>query len=287
VPRDLPPAELTPETVEEVLRQKREGPEIVGSHPESGEPILLLSGQYGPYVQLGQVVEGGPKPKRASLPKGTAPENVTLEMAVGLLALPRELGEHPETGARVLASQGRFGPYIVHDQGAAGKDYRSLKGEDQVLTITLERALELLAQPKVRRGRRGAEPLRELGPHPADGQPVNLFDGRYGPYVKHGDVSASLPRDRDPAQATLAEAVAWLEARGGARAAARPKKKARAASSSAAKPARTPPKPHEASAAPKARASRARKSPDPMTSKVVKAKKKKSTAKRPSKTAKK
>jgi DNA topoisomerase-1 len=208
-------------------------------------------------------------------------------MAVGLLALPRELGEHPETGARVLASQGRFGPYIVHDQGAAGKDYRSLKGEDQVLTITLERALELLAQPKVRRGRRGAEPLRELGPHPADGQPVNLFDGRYGPYVKHGDVSASLPRDRDPAQATLAEAVAWLEARGGARAAARPKKKARAASSSAAKPERTPPEPHEASAAPKARASRARESPDPMSSKVVKAKKKKSTAKRPSKTAKK
>jgi len=114
---------------------------------------------------------------------------------VGLLALPRLLGNHPETGAKIQTNLGRFGPYVVHDQGKEGKDYRSLKKEDDVLTVTLERALELLAEPKAGRGRSkaAAKPLRELGAHPTDGEPVNIYDGPYGPYLKHGKINASLP----------------------------------------------------------------------------------------------
>ena len=195
IPQDLTPADLDPEQVEVLLRQKTEGPDKIGFHPETGEPIYQRIGPYGPYVQLGDETEENPKPKRASLPKGTNPQNVTIEMAVGLLALPRNLGFHPETGAKIQANLGRFGPYVVHDQGKNGKDYRSLKKDDDVLTITLERALELLSEPKAGRGRSkaAAEPLRELGAHPEDGDPVNIYNGPYGPYIKHGKVNASLP----------------------------------------------------------------------------------------------
>ncbi len=216
LPRDAAPADLTMVRVEELLRQKLEGPDVLGHHPKTGEPIMVLTGQYGPYVQLGTVSDANPKPKRASLPKGVKPEDVTLDLAVGLLSLPRLLGVHPDSGAKIQASQGRFGPYIVHDQGKAGKDYRSLKGEDQVLTVTLPRALELLAQPKLTRGRRVAPPpLRDLGPHPADQQPVAVYDGQYGPYVKHGKVSASIPKGTNPADVTLAHAVELLDEKRG------------------------------------------------------------------------
>ncbi len=226
IPKDAAPAELSRARIDEVLRQKAAGPEILGHHPETNEPILLLTGQYGPYVQLGTVTDDGPKPKRASLPKGVAPDQLTLGMAVGLLALPRALGVHPVTGAKVFAGQGRFGPYVVHDQGKEGKDYRSIKGDDQVLTIGLGRALEMLAQPKLGRGRRlTAAPLRELGPHPADQAPVSLYDGKYGPYVKHGKVSASIPKDLDVAKVTLTDAIAWIAAKGGARAKVAARKK--------------------------------------------------------------
>jgi len=216
LPKDAAPADLTMERIEELLRQKLEGPDVLGHHPTTGEPIMVLTGQYGPYVQLGPVNDDHPKPKRASLPKGVKPEDVTLDLAVGLLALPRLLGAHPETGGKIYAGQGRFGPYIVSDLGKAGKDYRSLKGDDQVLTVALPRALELLAQPKQTRGRRAAPPpLKELGPHPADRQPVALYDGQYGPYVKHGSVSASIPKGSDPAAVTLADAVELLAAKRG------------------------------------------------------------------------
>ena len=214
LPRDAAPADLTMETIEEILRQKREGPDVLGIHPDTGEPIMVLTGQYGPYVQLGPVTDENPKPRRSSLPKGMKPEDVTVDIAKGLLSLPRLLGTHGETGAKILAGQGRFGPYIVLDKGKDGKDYRSLKGEDQVLSVTLKRALELLAQPKLGRGRRAAPaPLKELGPHPADQAPVALFDGQYGPYVKHGGVSASIPKGSDPAKVTLSEAVELLAAK--------------------------------------------------------------------------
>ena len=214
LPRDAAPADLTIATVEEILRQKREGPDVLGAHPDNGEPIMVLSGQYGPYVQLGQVTDDNPKPRRSSLPKGMKPEDVTLEIAVGLLSLPRLLGTHEQTGHKILAGQGRFGPYIVLDKGKDGKDYRSLKGEDHVLTVQLRRAHELLAQPKVGRGRRAAPaPIKELGPHPKDQAPVAVYDGQYGPYVKHGTVSASIPKGSDPQKVTLAEAVDLLAAK--------------------------------------------------------------------------
>ncbi|HEV8148613.1 MAG TPA: type I DNA topoisomerase, partial [Gemmatimonadales bacterium] len=226
LPKDAAPADLSSEGIEELLRQKREGPDVLGHHPATGEPIMVLSGQYGPYVQLGPVSEDSAKPKRASLPKGVKPEDVTLELAVGLLALPRLLGVHPDTGGKIFAGQGRFGPYIVHDQGKAGKDYRSLRGEDQVLSVSLARALELLAQPKQSRGRRGAPALKELGPHPADQQPVAVYEGQYGPYVKHGTTSASIPKGRHPTSVTLAEAVELLAAKQGRAAPARRRGKA-------------------------------------------------------------
>ena len=195
IPQDLTPSDLDPEQVQTLLRQKIEGPDKVGLHPETGEPIYMLMGQYGPYVQLGEKTDENPKPKRASLPKGVNPQDLSLDMAVGLLRLPRLLGNHPETGAKIQTNLGRFGPYVVHDQGKDGKDYRSLKKEDDVLTVTLERALALLAEPKAVRGRgkAAAAPLRELGAHPEDGEPVNIYDGPYGPYIKHGKVNASLP----------------------------------------------------------------------------------------------
>lgn len=218
IPQDLTPADLDPEQVELLLRQKTEGPDKLGMHPETGEPIYVLLGTYGPYVQLGDVSETNKKPKRASLPKGVDKDSVTLEMAVALLSLPRTLGVHPETGAKVQASLGRFGPYVVHDQGKDGKDFRSLKAGDDVLTVSLERALELLSQPKTGRGRsaKTATPLRELGAHPADGEPVNVYDGRYGPYVKHGDTNASVPKDISVENLTLEQAVVLLAAKAGA-----------------------------------------------------------------------
>lgn len=218
IPKDLTPSDLDPEQVETLLRQKTEGPDKVGFHPETGEPIYLLIGAYGPYVQLGDATDENPKPKRASLPKGVTPEQVTLEMAIGLLALPRTLGVHPDTGGRIQASLGRFGPYVVHDQGKDGKEYRSLKAGDDVLTITLERALALLAEPKAGRGRRAAaKPLRELGAHPTDGEPVNIYDGPYGPYIKHGKVNASLPEGQTVEAITLEVALEALAAKAGAK----------------------------------------------------------------------
>ena len=219
IPQDMTPADLDPAQVEVLLKQKTEGPDKVGLHPETGEPIFLLIGPYGAYVQLGEEAEANPKPKRASLPKGVKMEDVTLEMAVGLLSLPRLLGAHPESGARIQAGLGRFGPYVVHDQGKEGKDYRSLKKEDDVLSITLERALELLAEPKRGRGRgkAAAKPLRELGPHPKDGEPVNIYDGPYGPYVKHGKTNASLPEGQTPESLTMEMAIAALSAKAGSK----------------------------------------------------------------------
>ncbi|MEG4839568.1 type I DNA topoisomerase [Microcoleus sp. B9-D4] len=228
IPQDLTPADLDPEQVEFLLKQKTEGPEKLGLHPETGEPIYVLIGSYGPYVQLGEVSETNKKPKRASLPKGTDKDSVTLDMAVSLLTLPRLLGSHPETGAKVQANLGMYGPYVVHDQGKVGKDYRSIKPPDDVLTIMLDRALELLSQPKAARGRsKSATPLKELGAHPESGELINVYDGRYGPYVKHGDINASLAKDESVENFTLQRALELLatkEAAGGGKSSSKSKK---------------------------------------------------------------
>jgi DNA topoisomerase I len=210
IPSDLTPADLAPETIELLLRQKSGDLDVLGYHPETGEPIYAKLGPYGPYVQLGEKTEEGKKPKQSSLPKGLKMEDVTVELAVGLLALPRSLGVHPETGGKLAASLGRFGPYILHDQGKDGKEYRSLKAGDDVLTITIERALTILAEPKATRGGKSREPIRQLGAHPADNEPVNIYTGPYGNYIKHGKVNVGIPEGETIESVTLEAAVKLL-----------------------------------------------------------------------------
>lgn len=216
IPKDLTPADLDPQQVEVLLRQKTEGPDQLGRHPETGEPIYVLIGSRGPYIQLGDATDENPKPKRSSLPKGITIKNLTLDQAVGLLSLPRLLGTHPATGGKIQASIGPFGPYVAHDQGKEGKDYRSLKAGDDVFTVTLERALELLSEPKKGRGggrSKTKTPLKELGSHPSDGEPVNIYEGPYGAYIKHGKTNVGLPEGQSVEDMTLATALELLEAK--------------------------------------------------------------------------
>jgi DNA topoisomerase-1 len=202
LPSDLPPADLSADLVEQLLSQKTEGPEALGADPATEKPVYLKIGPYGPYVQLGDEGENGKKPKRTSLLKGMEPGDVDLDLALRLLELPRTLGQHPETGKVVKAAVGRFGPYVSHDGVFA-----SVKAPDNVLEIELDRALELLAQKK-----KGSTKsvLKELGEHP-DGGPIQVLDGRYGPYVKYKRTNATLPKDVDPASVTLEMALQLIE----------------------------------------------------------------------------
>jgi DNA topoisomerase-1 len=214
LPEDQPPADLTVEAAVRMLNAKAQGPRELGADPESGLAVYVMSGRFGPYVQLGEMSNDkkAAKPKRASLFSTMSEQSVTLDDALRLLSLPRELGTHPEGGA-VIASPGRFGPYVKH-----GTEYRSLENEEQLFTVTLQEALDLLAQPKKSRRRQsGAKTvLRALGPHPQSGAPVNLLAGRYGPYVTDGATNASLPKGASPEQLTMEEAVELLAARAGA-----------------------------------------------------------------------
>lgn len=210
LPVEITPADLDADRAELILKQKADGPESIGVDPETGEAVYLLFGQYGPYLQLGQASEATPKPKRASLPKGSKPEDMTLDDALGLLRLPRHLGEHPD-GGKVQAGLGRFGPYVVHDKGKGEKDYRSLKGDDDVLAIGLSRALALLAEPK--KGRGGRTALKDLGTPEGAEESIQLFNGPYGLYVKQGKVNASLPEATTADTITLEQAVELLAAK--------------------------------------------------------------------------
>ena len=174
----------------------QDGPRLLG-RDDGGAEITVRKGPYGHYAQREAAGKGG-KPQRVSLPKGTDPAELELETALALLALPREVGPHPETGKPISAGIGRYGPYLLHD-GA----YRSLADGDDVLTVGLNRAVALIAEPP-RRGRRAqAKPLRVLGEHPDDGAEVAVFEGRYGPYARHGAVFASLPKGADSESVTL------------------------------------------------------------------------------------
>lgn len=208
IPEDISPADLSADKLQEILELAAEGPKPIGKDPKTGGNIYCLSGRFGPYVQLGEITEEQPKPRRASVPKGIDPRTVTVEQAVTWLALPRELGVHPETKLPVLANNGRFGPYIQ-----MGTDYRSLKKEDDVYTVGLARALELLATPKT--GRATAKVLKELGKHPDDEKPLQVLEGKFGPYVKHKSVSASIPKETKPEDVTLEMALALLKERAG------------------------------------------------------------------------
>ncbi|KGG12960.1 MULTISPECIES: type I DNA topoisomerase [Prochlorococcus] len=210
LPQETNPADLDEEKAELILKQKSDHPDPLGKDPETGEEIYLLFGQYGPYVQRGRVTEEVPKPKRSSLPKGSKPEELTLDEALGLLKLPRPLGEHPD-GGKISAGLGRFGPYIVWNKGKGEKDYRSIKGEDDVLEVDLKRALELLEMPK--RGRGGRTALKDLGIPKGGKEKIQVYDGPYGLYVKQGKTNASLPEGKTAEEITLEEALVLLEAK--------------------------------------------------------------------------
>lgn len=208
VPDNESPADITPEVAEKLIDQKINGADALGKDPKSGLPIYVLSGRYGPYVQLGDISPEDDKPKRASLPPGITPEQVDLKMALDLLSLPKVLGKHPGTDKEIKAGLGRFGPFIVHDG-----DYRSIPKGESLFTITLQRALEMLSQPKKGRGRASA--LKDLGPHPDSGDAIQVFNGPYGPYIKCGKVNASLPEGSTPDTITLEQAIALIAEKGG------------------------------------------------------------------------
>ncbi len=188
---------------------------MLGVDPDTSQPVWLKTGRFGPYVQLGDATEDVPKPPRASLPKGWAVEDMDLDRALMLLNLPRRIGDHPEDGEPVEAGIGRYGPYVKH-----GRVYANLPEVEEVFTVGMNRAVELLAAKAAGRGGRGAAaaPLKELGEHPGEGGPVNVMSGRYGPYVKWGKVNATLPKDLDPQDITMERAVELItekQAKGG------------------------------------------------------------------------
>ncbi|PZX19689.1 DNA topoisomerase-1 [Palleronia aestuarii] len=184
---------------------------------DQGDPIWLHDGRFGPYVQRGEVTEEVKKPPRQSLPRDWPPEDVDLQKALMLLNLPREVGTHPEDGVKVWATIGRYGPYLKHndDPAARGGKTAPLPELADVFEIGMNRAVELLAQKAASRGGRGqaAKPLRELGEHPESGGPVNVMEGRYGPYVKWDKINATIPKGTEPEAVTMAMAVELIAER--------------------------------------------------------------------------
>ena len=182
---------------------------VLGQDPETGQNVTRRVGRFGPYLQLGETVEGE-KPQRASIPRARNPADIDLETALRLLSLPREVGLHPETHTPIVANFGRFGPFILHD-GV----YANLESPEDVFTIGLNHAVDLLAQKRAKgpstRGRPGA--LKDFGPHPDGGGNVQVMGGRYGAYVKHGKTNATLPKDKTPEELTMPEALALLAER--------------------------------------------------------------------------
>jgi DNA topoisomerase-1 len=182
------------------------GVRVLGDDPESGMPVTIRDGRFGPFVQLGE----GEKPKRSSLPKGRSPASIDLETALKLLSLPREVARHPVSGEPILASIGRYGPYVQH-----GKVYANIGNDDDVLEIGANRAIDLIVAKEAGGGfRRGAaDPGRPLGDDPESAKPIVVKAGRFGPYVTDGETNATLPRSVTAEAVTLEEAIALLVAR--------------------------------------------------------------------------
>ena len=243
IPDSVSPDEMTLTAALKLLDQAAEGDKPLGHDPATGKPVYLKTGRFGPYVQLGQP-DDEEKPKNASLLKGMLPEDITVETALALLTLPRDLGAHPQSGLKVTAYNGRFGPYVK-----SGEETRSLPADLSPLDVTFEQALAFLAEPKKQRRGFGAprEPLKVLGPSPVTKQEVKLLEGKYGPYVTDGVTNASLPKQQPVEEATLEQALALLAARAAAGPSERPgrrgARKAPArktpAAAAAAKPAKT------------------------------------------------
>jgi DNA topoisomerase-1 len=184
---------------------------------DEGDEIRIFKGRFGPFGQRGEMTEENKKPPRQGIPEGWEPEDVTLEQAVMLLSLPREIGPHPEDGIAVWSNLGRYGPYLKHAESTSyrGGTNANLDSIDEVWTVGMNRAVQLLAEKVASRGQRGkaAAPIRELGEHPEASGPVNIFDGKYGPYVKWEKINATIPDTIDPSELTLAQAVHLIDER--------------------------------------------------------------------------
>ena len=190
IPDDLPPDELTLERAVKLL-DAPSGDKILGTDPDSGLTVLARNGRYGPYVQLGEQVTGSrQKPKRTSLLTGMELDSLSLEDALRLLSLPRQVGVHPDTGKTIVAGLGRYGPYLK-----MGTEYRNLAHQELLFTVTLEEAVAVMNRPKTRRGGRAAPPLKELGKDPESGSEMVVKTGRYGPYLTDGSVNVSVRED--------------------------------------------------------------------------------------------
>jgi DNA topoisomerase-1 len=208
IPDDLPPDELTLQRCLELIEQAKQAEEPLGIDADTHKPVFLKNGRFGPYVQLG-TADDDEKPKMSSLLKGMQPADVDLATALQLLSLPRTVGNHPQLGEPIVAHNGRFGPYIK-----CGSETRSLPADMSPLTVTVDEAVALLAQPKTRgRGAVKKEPLRTFEASPVTGEPIKLLDGRYGPYVTDGTTNASLPRDVKSDELTFEQAVSLLAER--------------------------------------------------------------------------
>jgi DNA topoisomerase-1 len=201
VPEDIPPADLEYEEVLERLKEREKGPESLGEHPDTGDPVYLMNGRYGHYLQLGEREEDS-NPKTASIPDSMDPEEVTLEDALELLELPIQLGEHPDSGKPVEASIGPYGPYVRHKN-----NYESLDSEEEVFTIELDEALSKLSSEN----KNNKNVLKELGEDPDSGEQLNVLNGRYGPYVNLGNTNASIPSELDPKEVTKEKALELIE----------------------------------------------------------------------------
>ncbi|WP_339817630.1 type I DNA topoisomerase [Sulfitobacter dubius] len=182
---------------------------------DQGDEIRVFKGRFGPYVQRGPVTEENKKPPRQSIPKDWPAEEVTLEQGIMLLSLPRQIGPHPEDGVMVWSNIGRYGPYIKHAESTSdrGGTNANLEGIDEVFTVGMNRAVQLLAEKVASRGGRGkaAKPIREMGEHPDMGGAVNIMEGKYGPYVKWEKVNATIPKEVEPADLTMERAVELIE----------------------------------------------------------------------------
>lgn len=184
------------------------GPILLGMDPDTGLPVTLRKGRFGLFLQLGEAVEKGDKPKRGPVPKGMPPEAIDLERALQLLSLPRPVGTHPETGKLIEAAIGPYGPYLRHD----GK-YANLTSTDEVFTIGLNHAVSVIADAKNKPQRRGNQALKELGVHPLDEAPLSVMNGRFGPYIKWNKVFATIPKSYDPQTISLEEAIELVNAK--------------------------------------------------------------------------
>ncbi len=213
IPDDLPFDELTLDKAAELLSAPKGGLEL-GTDPDSGLPVFAKNGRYGPYVQLGEFdEETKAKPKMASLFQTMSLERITLADALELLSLPRVVGVDPADGAEITAQNGKYGPYLQKIGADGKKDSRSITSEEQLLTITLDDALVLFAQPKTRRGQVARPPLKELGTDPVSGKPMVVKEGRFGPYVTDGETNASLRKGDDPETITDERASELLQDR--------------------------------------------------------------------------